>query len=464
MKFNLFGLNKPIIGIKEAGIGTVVGRSDFFNRTGVDSEKQSTSLQQMYDNAYLNFPLVAAGIDITVEQVVQEFHFEGPNKKATSNWGDKVNAGQQLSIICKHMLKNGGHWVEMPSKFEMKHLDPKSMTIHRERTGKIIGHSQSFDDTKKVLWGSTGSSEEDKKFAKKSKLDKIVYFPFNRQAGDKYGTSIIHSVLDIIQLKESMERDFRQITRRYAAPIIHAKVGDETHMPSNADITNIKSQLDDIHADTEYVTNHLVDLKVLEFADGGGKLEPMIKHMDSNIIAGLQVPPELLGVEAGAKGSAEMKLRSFGRHIKSIQRQLKTVFEDEVLVKRLGFTLKDKLMFAHAEEREQEIAVDQLRGLVKDGLITPQKANDLLPPSMREKLPKEMKLSAATATAAASAMQSREMIDKGPDAMKGPGATDPTMKQKEPNQSRNKTDRASTSKPATESISKGNPFFEDVLV
>ena len=209
----------------------------------------------------------------------------------------------------------------------------------------------------------------------------MVHFKFNLQAGDKYGTSIIHSSLPLLETKDQIESDLRVIVRRYAAPIIHAQLGDETHLPSSDDITDAQNDLKDIYADTEYVTNYLMKLNVIGFEGKAMNMDYILKHIDSNIMMGLQTP---MGEDVK---DDEVKLRRFGRHIKAIQRAIKTEFEDNVII-GLGLGNKnDKLIWGDADEREQEIEVDQLRGLVTDGLITPQKGNDLLPPEFREKLP-----------------------------------------------------------------------------
>lgn len=430
-----------MIGIKEAGIG-LVARSSWWNAdVNADGDPQNISLQEKYDNAYLNFPIVNACVDTTTEQVVQDFYFEGPHKEKITTWADDINLGQKLIVITKHMLKNGNLWVEMPNKTEMKFINPKTITTWRKSNGDIIGHSQEIDGKKVALWGTTGKREIDKEFTKKRPLKEIVHFKFNVLAGDKYGTSIIHSVLPLLSIKDQIEGDLKVIVRRYSAPIIHAKVGDDMHLPSDADITSVKKSLKDIYSDTEYVTNHLTELIVLGFEGKALNLDYILKHIDMNIVSGLQTPSELIGLGTSNKAEAEVKLRNFGRHIKSIQRAIKIEFEDNIIVGQGLGNRKDKIIWAAAEEREQEIDIDQIRGLVTDGIITPQKGNDLLTPRFHEKLPEEMKTrNPMMAQNVASQNQDQKPFQKGGDKIKD-NPTDPTLKQKEPGERRVKTDR-----------------------
>lgn len=428
---------KQIVGIKEAGIGLVKRQTSFGS---VDSEPQNVSLQQRYDNAYLNFPLVAAAIDLTAEQVVQQFHFEGPNANRLMDWADKVNLGQQLYILAKHLLKNGNVWVEFPTLNEMKFVDPKTMVTHRTVTGDVIGHSQEVDFQSKVLWGSTGDEQRDGSFPVRSAFENIVHFKFNTLAGDKYGTSIIHSTLPLLDIKDQMESDMPTIIRRYAAPLIHVQMGDPDHMPSDDDIAETQSKLQDIYADTEYVTNHLTKMTAVGFEGKAMKLEEPMKHIDANIIAGLQVPPELIGLGTSNKAESEVKLRSFGRHVKAIQRAIAIEFEDKVIQGMHNLSPKNKLVWGQAEEREFEIFVDVVRGLVTDGIITPQKGNDLLPPKFHEALP-ELPPPGSMPIGGPGNPQDQTPFKKGADAIKD-NPTDPTKQQRpDTGTRRNKSDR-----------------------
>ena len=208
-----FGMfEKPILGLKESGIGLVSRGSSIYGNN-VDEEPQNVPLQQKYLNAYNNFPIVASSVDITAEQAVQDFYFEGPNSERLTKWAEVVNLPQKLLIIAKHMLINGNIWAELPDTKELKLIDPRTMTTWRKKTGEIIGHSQQIEFTNKVLWGSTGNEIKDKEFQNATKLNQIVHFKYNALAGDKYGNSIIHPILPLLETKDQIESDLKIIVR-----------------------------------------------------------------------------------------------------------------------------------------------------------------------------------------------------------------------------------------------------------
>lgn len=434
--FNTFKKSK--VGISEAGIG-LVARGNYYGTSNVDEEPQDVAIQQKYNNAYNNFPIVSSSIDMTAEQAVQDYYFEGPHSGELTKWAETVNLPQKLVIVAKHMLRNGNLWSEQPNNKEMKLIDPRTMTTWRRTNGEVIGHSQEIDNQYKVLWGTTGVSSKDSQFKKRVRdLKTIAHFKFNALAGDKYGNSIIHPALSLLEIKGQIEGDLKIIVRRYAAPIIHVQVGDEMHLPSDGDLTTIQSKTKDIYADTEYVTNYLTKMNAMGFEGKALNMEYLLKHIDSNIMKAMMTFEAAPGVEGGDKSVAEVNLRKLGRHVKALQRAIKTEFEDNIII-GLGIgNQSDHIIFGDAEEREHEIEIDIIRGLVTDGIITPQKANDLLPPEFKEKLPEN--LADPSAAAFKSQQQNQSPFQKGGDKIKDK-PTDPTLKQKEPGERRNKTDR-----------------------
>lgn len=358
-----------------------------------DSENHSRAkLFQIYKQAYDQVALVTAIIDIQSDQTVQDFFFEGPNNKKIDKWADKVNLIQFFHRTTKLMLLYGNAYVELIKEkgdiSELKSLNPIWMDVYRKNTGEIIGYSQTIGDQKEVLWGTTGDSRTDMSYKKKiSKFDHIIHFKHNVLGSEKYGRSVIQSIIEPINIKLDMESNLRKVVFKYVAPLIWAKVGSN-EFPANTDIVSeISNTLTDLSAESEITTSHLVDLQVLQFNSKGMDIKTPIEHIENQIITGGQVPPVLLGRPGADKATAEVQLRSFGRHIKANQRELKNEFEDKIIVGQNLGSAEDKLIWAQSEEREREIEIDMLRGLVTDGIVSAQKANDLLPPRFREKLP-----------------------------------------------------------------------------
>jgi len=400
---SIFG-NKKIIGISEAGLGLVPKNQN-------DSSVNETSKKEeyfedadeidKYDHAYRNCSHVGTAIDITAEQVSQNFYFEGPDKDALTKWADDVNFDLWLPQVVKNMLKHGKCYGELiplkngvlgfGKKYKLNNpLNPNK--ILPTGTMGIIKKVTSIYPThflQKVEWGSViywGASKPEKypQSKKSGKLEDIYRFEWNN------GLSIIHSSLLHVQIKDQMESDLPVITRRYVAPIIDISVGDENNQPNDTDIDSIKAKVDDIYADTEFVHSYLVKSSVLGFQGRMVDTSPLFEHVDYNIEVGTQTPIDMFfGKGSNEKGS-ETKLRNYGRHVKHIQRILKAEIEDKILSRMTGNKDND-IVWGYNEEREKEMEIDIVRGLKTDGIITPQKANDLLPDRYKEVLPDNLK-------------------------------------------------------------------------
>lgn len=389
--FNRFKNKNKIV---EGGKALVqLSSNNSFGLAGEDDNQNRETKFKIYRQAYRQVPLITAIIDVQADQTVQEYFFEGPNQEKLDKWSDEVNLTQFFHRVTKSMLLYGNAYVEVIKKGadieEIKILDPVYIDVYRKVTGEVIGYSQIMGDTKLVLWGTTGDPRINDQFKTRiSKFDSIVHFRHNVLGSEKYGLSILSSLVDSINIKLDMENNLRKVLFKYVAPLIWAKVGNDSFPANDAIVAEISNTLRDLQAESEVTTSHLVDLSVLDFNAKGMDIKTPIDHVESQIITGGQVPPILLGRSTGVdKASAEVQLRSFGRHIKAIQRELKNEFEDEIIMKQGMGNEKDKLIWTQAEEREREIEVDMYRGLVTDGILTPQKANDLLPPKFRETLP-----------------------------------------------------------------------------
>ena len=383
------------IGIQEAGFGLVRDPTQRLQGHAIDEPgiRKKDDLKY-FRNAYNNVPLIAGIVNTKTDQVVQDFYFQGPNKATLEKFSDKVNLKTIFHRICKLACIYGDSFCEVllsrAGKVEgLKVLNSEWMRRYTDDYGEIIGYGQIINDKKMALFGTTGDAREDANFKKRVKRkDLIVHFKFNSLESGNYGTSMIRPMLPLIDTKLDMEDDLKLLVRRYIAPIIHAQVGSDNLSADESDISDVASSLEDIRSDNEIVTSHLVKLSVLDFNKKGVDIKTPFEHIDKQILSAGQVPPSLLGISTGVdRATAEVQLRNFWGHVKAVQRWLKVDFEDQVIVRfKLG-GMNDKLIWKHADPREKDVDYTILRDFVNTGMLTPQKANKILPPEFQEKLP-----------------------------------------------------------------------------
>jgi len=381
--------------IREGGAALVKANTLSFSKALIEEgDDERVELNKKFKRAYEKVPLITAIIDVHADQVVQEFYFEGPNKEKIDKFSDKINLMRFFHRVTKSMLIYGNAFIEIVKKGadieELKVLDTVWMKVYRNKTGDLKGYGQIINNEEMVLWGTTGDPNQDAKFKKRiASTDNLAHFRYNVLGSEAYGRSILKPILSSLQQKLDMENDLKSVIFKYVSPLIWAKCGNDQFPANQTVIDTIANTLKDLSSKSEISTTHLVELGVLEFNGKGMDIKTPIEHIEQQIITGGQVPPVLLGRSSDGKGDkqAEVQLRNFGRRVKAIQREIKYEFEDNIILKTDLGSKEDHLIWEKAEEREWEIDVDIIRGLVTDGVLTPQKANDLLPPKYRETLP-----------------------------------------------------------------------------
>ena len=375
------------------GKGIVVRGGILFQK--IDNLPQEADKQLLYKNAYERFGIVAKIIDATTEQTVQNFSFDGPSKEKLEKLRRKLNFDTFLHLNCKTGLKTGNFFCEVVGSLtdptKLKPLPPEQMVVVRKNTGKVIAYIQDTG-TNKLVWGKVDkrySEFQSGEFKEVGKKERILHFTFNLQAGEKYGTSLIEPAIRMLRIKDSIEGNIPVILQRYLAPIVHVSVGDEDAEPTRAQLVEMHADFKDIYSDTEYITDFRTKMEVLGFKDTGVmNIKDIVEIIDKDIMMAMGMYPVLAGKgDAGDGKAAEVQLRAESRHIKAIQRDLKTQFEDKFII-GLGIgTEEDILIWERTDEREEVEHVANVVQLYGAGLLTRQKANDLLPKDFRETLP-----------------------------------------------------------------------------
>lgn len=372
----------------KTGIGIV--RPDAEQFSFLKGEPKDDMLWIKYRWSYRNIPIVAAAIDITADQVVQSFHVVGENEnivEETKKFMDDMNLSELYHNIVKQMLVFGNAFIEVVTEdgtgiVDLKILDPITMYVNRDKFGNF--GSQAYFQI------FSNKPEEAIPFT----FEQIAHFKWNTLGESAYGVSMIHPLINTLDAKLSTEANLRVILDRYASPIIHVKVGSDERPAKQQDIDAYSGDLEDIYADTEFVTNHLVEMNMVGAQRAAMDLGPSLKYIEHQVVSGLQVPLSLLGRGEGSnRATAEVQLESFQRRTKSIQRVLKEDTENQIFKAHLqaihGEEFEDipEMVWGEPEERQEEANIDVIIKLKGAGVITAQKANELLPEEFHEELP-----------------------------------------------------------------------------
>ena len=379
---------------KKEGKGIV--RQKKFIESFIKGEVKNTELWEKYKRAYFRIPIVTAAIDVTCDNAIQTFYITGENEEYKETINDlihKFNLVEFFYNVAKQMLIFGNSFVEIVQNSkgitDLKILPPLMMYVNRGEKGNF-----GKDQNDAYLQYLPEKPTEPIKF----KENEIVHFKWNPIGESAYGNSIIHPLLHILQIKLNTEGNLDTILDRYAAPLFHFQVGTPERPASQSEINSLSSDLEDIQADTELVTDDRVESKVLGTESKTLNLAPPLTYIENQVVSGLQVPLILLGRGDTDRAVAETQLEMFDRRSKTLQRTIKRIAEKQIFNVHLEKAFGEidqgelpELTWGEPEQRQSREDMEMIVQLATAGVITPQKANDLLPEEYQEQLPEEMK-------------------------------------------------------------------------
>lgn len=258
------------------------------------------------------------------------------------SWKDWVNLNNQLTILYTNGGVFGNYFAEIvydqdgifPSGWgvdKIKHLDPRTVLVDRDKKGKIKAYYQ-HPEMDKILQSSV------KRSPRSIRLDPVqmIHIKFSDFLNKTYGVSQILTLLDTIDMKMGLKGDAVTISQRYASPFLVWSIGSEDKIfPNNVirDAKNlVESQFDPNNSDIFAPGFIKVQAIGMEGASAGADLLPLIQYLDEEIAAGLGVPDIFIGGNSSSE-AAQAKMEIFVRQIKAIQQFIATELRNQLFTK-----------------------------------------------------------------------------------------------------------------------------------
>lgn len=126
------------------------------------------------------------------------------NKKKCEQWLKDVKADRKFKEIERTKLGRGFCPLEVMDDLNFKVLPPETFYIHRDKKGEFKKYTQE-------ILGESNPNEW--------KEDEIVLFIQDEDTTHPYGHSIVDSIGELIDARQSMNRDMPKIIHRYASPL-----------------------------------------------------------------------------------------------------------------------------------------------------------------------------------------------------------------------------------------------------
>jgi SPP1 gp7 family putative phage head morphogenesis protein len=320
----------------------------------------------MCEGTYKKFGFVTGVIDKYVDFVIGNGFFittENENAKTLiENFMREVNFDTVLRAWCKEALIKGTGFLELggskgkpPSG--LKVLDGKYIYIKRDKYGNIEGYNQYIGGFNSFAKEKIVGFEE----------HEIAHISFNKIGSDCYGLGIIYPALNTINNLLQNESDMHMLMERKANAPIHAKCGNENMPVKPSDVTAFGKKMEHLKNTPEWTTDHLIDMKVLDFGNIGEKFDAVLKYDTDMLFFTFQVPEVLMGRGSIPEGLAKVQMEAFERRIQSIQAEIEKVVERDIFKRILNANnLNVHVEFEWGQPNEREIneRIDRLTGLL----------------------------------------------------------------------------------------------------
>ena len=288
---------------------------------------------KLTEGLYQKYGLVSAIVDKYVDFVVGPgFYITCDDERAKTiieEFMKDVNFDSLLRAWCKEALKKGNGFFEIGGSKEkgvegLKVLNANYMYVLRDKKGKVLGYRQykgAFD-----------------KFSKEKvidfNVDNVAHVGFNINGDCAYGLGIIFPAMKLIDDLLQNTKDMHQIYNRKANSPLHAKLGkvegDTKIIPKPEDVAAFGTKMETMSNKTDWATDPLVDLSVVDFGNIGEKFSSVLEYDLDMLVYAFQMPFVLLGKANIPEGIAKVQMEAFQRRIQSIQAELEKIIEEKI--------------------------------------------------------------------------------------------------------------------------------------
>ena len=326
---------------------------------------------------YKQFSLVHAVIDKYVDYIVGSGFFIKTDNDAARQIIDKFmldnNFDSLLRAWVREALIKGTGYLEMSGAAEeeptgYKILDAKWMYIKRDNLGNI----EVINQIKLNQRGNRLGGIDLKDGVNEFKPHEVAILPINVVGDAVYGAGIISPNLKIIDDLLGLSRDMHTLTHRKANAPIHAKMGDKDHFPQPADVTSLGQDLTTLTKTTEFATDFLIDISVIDFGNISESFKIPLEYDRDMLVTGFQIPEVLLGKGNIAEGLAKEQGEGFRLRTQSLRTDIEKVIES-VIFKRIltanGLDVHVEFEWGIESNKDKNEKITKISELLKNPLL-----------------------------------------------------------------------------------------------
>ena len=326
------------------------------------------------EGLYKTYGVVTGIVDKYVDFIIGPgFYVESDNKKAETiikEFIKNINIDTVLRKWVKEALIKGTGFIELAGNntiSEIKVLDSKWMFIKRDGFGNILEYNQV------AITARNRQNSFSKKETITFKEKEIACLAFNQIGDCAYGLGIVAPAMLIVNNNIGLDKSMHQMVERKANSPLHAKIGDKEHMPAPDSIQAFGKELETLTNKTEWATDYLVDLKVIDFGNVTDKFSEAFRHDEDMMFFTFQVPEVLMGRGNTNEGIAKVQMDAFERRIQSFQEEIEKIIEEKIFKRVLasaGIDAQVEIVWGQPNEEQTNKKIITINEILKNSLLS----------------------------------------------------------------------------------------------
>ena len=208
----------------------------------------------------------------------------------------------------------------------LKTVDPITVQINTDEFGRVESYQQKIQ-------GQLGPE---------IKKEDIIHLKFFNSPSSPYGISLIEPSRIVLNRKLVVDDSIANAIIRHGTGKYVVTVGTPDEIPDDDVFTAIRSKLEDITANNEFIVPGSITIEEID-QKGIQGVEQYYNYFQTQLVIGLLCPEEALGLGRGStEATSKVKEIMYERMIKSLQHKMSELMVRELVNDYLGVTDTDK--------------------------------------------------------------------------------------------------------------------------
>ena len=214
------------------------------------------------------------------------------------------------------------------------------------------------------------------------KPSEVIHLKFNAEPWSLFGVSTLRRVLPTVKQLLFMEEKLPWIARRRADPLLEIQIGGPDTPVDRARFNRIKNQIKNRKPGEDIYHDGILKIQEVYKSPGIGgtrqTIEPLLKHFQDNLVAGLGVPEPALGFgRTTTQATAEYQERILEAEVRAYQRAIKRMHENR-LFKLVRTRSPVKLVWRPLKAEDVYQLSKKLMDEIEHGVVSPAYARQRL--------------------------------------------------------------------------------------